>query len=121
MAHSGTVIRMRNVPGKPKKRALTAGLPYKTMAGHIETIPAGFEWDGATVPWPLVCLFPRHNHPIATCRHDWRCKHARNSRDRKFADDEFRKDVATTSWWLTEQFGYLGVRIGANLGIGSNF
>lgn len=44
-----------------------------------------------------------------------------NAEQRKWADEEFRKDVGETSWWITKQIGYLGVRIGAMFGIGSNF
>jgi hypothetical protein len=46
---------------------------------------------------------------------------AKNPVDRRFADKEFEKDVGKTSWWLTKKVGYLGVRIGAFLGIGCNY
>jgi hypothetical protein len=121
MAHSGTIIHMRNVPGNGKLRALDIPLPIKKMDGSMGLVPADFEWDGSSVPWIFQGFFPRHNHPIASCRHDWRCKNARTKAERLFADKEFEKDVGTTSWWITKKFGYAGVRIGAYLGIGNRF
>lgn len=120
MAHSGTIICMRNVPEKknPHLRKLTAHLPYLKMGGVMGLIPAGFEWDGSSVPWPFQGMFPRHRHPIASCRHDWRCLHAKTPAERLFADREFKKDVRKTSWWITAQAGYIGVRAGAMLGVG---
>jgi hypothetical protein len=124
MAASGTVICMRNVPEKknPHLRKLTAPLVCPRPApdgGMIPAlIPAGFEWDGSSVPWLFQGFFPRHRHPIASCRHDWRCKKAKTPAERKWADEQFRIDVGRTSWWITKQVGYLGVRIGALMGIG---
>lgn len=145
MAHSGTIIHMRNVPERPDNRALDAPLPCKMWDGWegAEEVPADFEWDGSSIEieaeekpwyirWPVAVLtspvnffnravFPRHDHPIASCRHDWRCRNAKNKDQRKWADRKFREDVGTTSWWVTKQTGYLGVRAGAMLGIGNNF
>lgn len=118
MAHSGTLIVMRNVPGKPLHRALWLPLSCPSFDGAIGQVPAGFEWDGSSVPWIFQRIFPRHNHPIASCRHDWRCRNAKSAAERAWADREFEKDVATTSWWITAKLGYLGVRIGAALGVG---
>ena len=115
------IIHMRNVPGKPNHRALDKPLPYMTREGKQEYIPKDFEWDGSSVPWFAQGIFPRHRHPVASCRHDKRCGDATCAEDRKFADLEFRKDVRKTSWWITAAAGYYGVRIGAFLGIGSNF
>jgi hypothetical protein len=112
---------MRNVPGKPNHRALTLPLYYKKFNGKKGIIPADFEWDGSSVPWIFQGLFPRHRHPIASCRHDWRCSKAKTPAERAFADKEFEKDVGKTSWWITKKIGYAGVRIGAWLGIGCNY
>lgn len=109
-------IYMRNIKGDGDKRQLTRPLP----CGSGE-IPTDFVWDGSSTPFIFRGLFPRHNHPIASCRHDWRCKHARNAAERKFADREFRKDVGRTSWKITEVVGYLGVRAGAMLGVGVHY
>lgn len=121
MAHSGTLIHMRNVPGNAKLRALDAPLICFNRDGSIGYIPKDFQWDGSSVPWIFQRVFPRHNHPIASCRHDWRCLRAKNAEERKWADEQFRKDVATTSWPITASIGYIGVRIGAYLGIGVRY
>jgi len=121
MAHSGTIIYMRNVPGSPKHRALTAPLVCKNRDGTEGEIPSEFIWDGSSVPFLFSSIFPRHEHPIASCRHDWRCRYARSPEERAWADKEFELDVGTTSWWITKKVGYIGVRIGAFLGIGVNY
>jgi hypothetical protein len=46
---------------------------------------------------------------------------AKNAQERRFADDEYKKDISTTASWLETQLGYAGVRIGSLLGIGNNF
>ena len=109
---------MRNVPGRPHNRALDAPLPLKMFDGTMGEIPAGFEWNGSSVPWLFQGIFPRHQHPIASCRHDYRCSTLKTSPERAWADREFEADVGTTSWWITKKTGYLGVRIGALLGLG---
>ena len=121
MAHSGTIIHMRNVPGCEEGRELDSPLVCVNYDGTSGEVPADFAWDGSSVPRILQGLFPRHNHPIASCRHDWRCKHAKNAAERKWADECFREDVGTTSWWITKQIGYLGARIGAAFGVGTNY
>ena len=116
------VIYMQSVPGEPDMRKLSSPLPYFDINTGPNFVPAGFSWDGSSVPMRgMFGLFPRHRHPIASCRHDYRCSIARNDKERKFADEEFRKDVGSTSWWITKQAGYIGVRIGAFFGIGNNF
>lgn len=116
-----TIICMRNVTGKPDHRALTAPLPYLKQDGTTGSIHAGFEWDGSSVPFIFQGFFPRHKHPVASCRHDYRCGKAKNKADRLFADKQFEIDVGKTSWWITKKIGYSGVRIGALFGVGSNF
>ncbi|RLB94627.1 MAG: hypothetical protein DRH26_00735 [Deltaproteobacteria bacterium] len=114
-------IFMKNVEGQPKMRELTSPLSCGTQNGNIESIPVGFTWDGSSVPWLFQGLFPRHRHPIASCRHDFRCGRAKNKADRKFADEQFKQDVTVTSWKITASVAYVGVRVGSFLGIGSNF
>ena len=116
-----TTIYMRNVEGKQKMRALTQPLCCMTQDGKDEYIPVDFEWDGSSVPIFFQMFFPRHRHPVASAKHDWRSSHAKNKKDRAFADKEFRKDVRKTSWRITAILGYVGVRVGAFLGIGSRF
>ena len=116
-----TIIHMRNVPGYGELRALDLALPYTKQNGTPGLIPVDFEWDGSSSPWPLRGVFPRHRHPVASCRHDFRCCKAKNKAERAFADKEFEKDVGATSWWITKKVGYYGVRIGALLGIGCKY
>ena len=118
---SEDIIYMRTVLERPNNRVLTRPLYCKNFDGMMGIIPVGFEWDGSSVPWVFQGFFPRHRHPIASCRHDWRCKNAKNAAERKFADEQFKLDVGETSWWITAQVGYIGVRAGAFLGIGNNF
>jgi hypothetical protein len=113
-----TIIHMRNVPGQPDMRALDIPLPLKNMDGSDGEVPIDYHWDGSSVPWLARGFFPRHRHPIASCRHDYRCEHAKTPEERLFADEEFKRDVRKTSWWITAQGGYLGTRIGAYLGSG---
>lgn len=118
---SEDIIYMRTVLERPNNRVLTRPLYCKNFDGTMGIIPVGFEWDGSSVPWVFQGFFPRHRHPIASCRHDWRCRNAKNAAERKFADEQFKLDVGETSWWITAQVGYIGVRTGAFLGIGNNF
>ena len=121
MPATGTLIHMRNVPGTDDDRALDKPLPVQMPDGTWEDIPVDYTWNGNSTPRLLQGIFPRHNHPIASCRHDYRCGKARNAAERKFADEQFELDVGTTSWWITKKVGYVGVRIGAFFGVGSNF
>lgn len=115
------IIHMRNIPGTDDARALDRPLPCLMPDGTTDMIPSDFSWDGNSTPFLVRPIFPRHNHPIASCRHDYRCGKAKNKAERKFADVEYERDVGTTSWWITKKVGYIGVRIGALFGIGSNF
>lgn len=121
MSEQATLITFQNVPGKPDHRKLYLSLPYIDFDGNDNFIPSGFVWNGSSVPFGFNAVFPRHRHPVASCRHDFRCALAKNAAQRKFADDEFEKDVGKTSWWVTKKLGWLGVRAGALLGIGSDF
>jgi hypothetical protein len=113
MSHTGTRIYMTNVPGSEKHMELHHPLAMRMFDGSWGVIPEGYRWDGSSVPWIFRGLFPRHDHPIASCRHDWRCVNAKNREERAWADKEFEQDVGTTSNYLTKKFGYIGVRIGA--------
>lgn len=121
MVHSKTIIYMCNVPGKPLLRTLTKPIECLMWDGSTELIPIGFSWDGSSVPWIFQGLFPRHRHPIASCKHDYRCNKAKNKTQRAWNDKQFKSDVDMTSWKITSLIGYVGVRIGAFFGIGNNF
>lgn len=91
---------------------------FEGMDGFV---PVDFESDGSSVPEVFRGLFPRHRHPVAFFRHDYRCSLAKNFAQRKWADQQFEADVGSTSWWITKKIGYLGVRFGALLGVGNRF
>jgi len=114
-------LEYRTVQGKPLWRALTKARRLLTPDGSIDTIPVDDEWDGSSVPWFLQGTFPRWRHPIASREHDWRCRFAKNREERKFADEMFEVRVGVTSWWITKKVGWLGVRLGAFLGIGVQY
>jgi hypothetical protein len=121
MAHSGTKIYMENVPEQPGLMMLSKPLPCRAFDGSDDFVPEGFQWNGNSTPPGLRWLFPKWNHPIASCKHDYRCGRAKNAEERAWADKEFENDVGTTSWWITKKLAYAGVRVGAFFGVGSNF
>lgn len=103
-------------------RALDKPLPcpmWPGWEGPVE-VPKNFVWDGNSSGL-FAPVYPTWNHPISSCRHDWRCLLAKTPEERLWADRAFRDDVGTTSWWVTKQIGYLGVRLGALLGIGVRY
>lgn len=116
-----TIVYMRTDPKRPLMRVLTRPLPCMNMDGTPGFVPEDFESDGSSVPELLRGVFPRHRHPVAFFRHDKRCRYTQNDAERLWADQEFKKDVRSTSWWITAQIGYIGVRIGAFFGVGSNY
>ncbi|MCD6526138.1 MAG: hypothetical protein J7K75_03995 [Desulfuromonas sp.] len=104
-------IYMRSVPGQLDVLELTQPLPCGD--GKIE---AGYRWNGASVgPLRKVPMlgFPKWKHPIATCRHDWRCEQAKTEEERLFADQEFMVDVGRGGTAWEQMKGYFGVRLGA--------
>ena len=143
MAHSGTIIHMRNVPNDDKLRALDQPLACEMPDGTTDDIPVDFEWDGSSseliyesdskvkkffvrlilspVNAVLRSVFPRHKHPVSSCKHDYRCGKAKNKEERLWADRKFKEGVGTTSGSVDQNVGYVGVRVGAFFGIGNNF
>ena len=113
-----TVVDLAGNP-LPDVRQLTSPIP----CGDGE-VPKGFISDGAScgvMRYAGIFAFPKHKHPIAFFRHDWRCSLAANAKERRFADNEFRLDVARTGTWWESIKGYIGVRLGAILGIGVRY
>lgn len=121
MTATGQLIHMRNVPGTDNERALDAPLPMLLPDGTTGEVPTDFVWNGNSVPFVFRGMFPQHNHPIASCRHDRGCELAKNKAEREFFDKRFEIDTGTTSYWITKKIGFIGVRIGAFFGIGSNY
>jgi hypothetical protein len=95
-------------------------------------VPIGFAFDGASAPrifWFIIPPFKRTKK--AACIHDWLCRGAKNMKERKVADEAFYKalrevriidkktgrEKSGIARWRC-QLGYLGVRVGAYMGIG---
>jgi len=112
------LVYMHTVFERPLARVLDKPLSCVLFGGSPGFVPVGFESDGSSVPEIFRGIFPRHRHPIAFFRHDYRCRIAKSKFERLWADKQFEKDVGTTSWWLTKKIGYIGVRIGAFFGAG---
>lgn len=108
-------IYMTAVKDTTDRMELTAPLPCGD--GYV---PKGFQWNGATVG-PLrhcpIIGFPKWKHPIATCRHDFRCGLAMTFEERLIADRLFRRDVGIRGTRWERLKGYIGVRIGAYFSI----
>jgi len=108
-------IHMQSVPNKLNWLELSRPLPCGDSY-----IPANFRWNGASsglFEKLIILNFPKWKHPIASCRHDWRCLKARTKKERAIADKLFYNDIGEggTKW---EQIkGYIGVRIGAFFGV----
>lgn len=91
--------------------------------GEVTIVPKGFEWDGASSPSIASWIIPKaYGTLIASCLHDYLCGLATCDEDRELADERFKYEIdmrgmsKTRSW-----FGYLGVRVGAFFGVGSNY
>lgn len=83
-------------------------------------IPVGFVFDGASTPrifWSIIPPFKLTKR--ASCVHDWLCKNARNSKDRRRADKIFAEALREMGMNPVRVFlGYVGVRLGALWGAG---
>lgn len=104
-------IYMKDVKDHTDMMELTEPLP----CGEGE-VPVGFRWNGSS-SGPLrnfpIIGFPKWKHPIASCKHDYRCSMATNKEERKIADQLFYKDVEKKGTKWEQIKGYLGVRFGA--------
>ena len=113
-------IKLSSIKGKVDWRRLTMPLPCGDGAVEVD-----FTYNGASSGIlrhiPLLG-FPKWKHPIATGRHDKRCAVANLIKEtdpklyqwmRKFADDEFFKDVGIGGTRWEQAKGWLGVRVGA--------
>lgn len=119
---------IESVKGKLDWKVLTKPLPCGN--GHI---PVPFEFDGSS-SGIFRFIIPKWRHPIASARHDWRCKLIRDmlamgmsmrdaQRLRKIADGLYKDDLgigqtSRTRSFIESSVGYIGVRIGAFFGAG---
>lgn len=90
------------------------------------TIPRGFVWDGASTPNAPLARFlaPKYHKNIrASCIHDFLCRIAKNSEDRRKADSAYyiAKKYIEKDHPLRSKIAWLGVRIGAFLGVGNYY
>lgn len=61
------------VPNKKNWFRLTKDYPF-TVDGVTETIPKGYEWDGATIPrwfWSIIGYYPMGAMAEPSVIHDW--------------------------------------------------
>jgi hypothetical protein len=109
-------LHLSTIPGRVDWRRTLNRLPCGD--GFIKP---GYKFNGASVGI-LRFLFPKWKHPIATGRHDMRCEiaelykktnRAEYNRLRKFADDEFKKDVRVGGNLWEVHAGHVAVRVGA--------
>jgi hypothetical protein len=93
------------------------------FTAHNVTVPKGFASDGASAPrlfWGIVPPFKRTKK--ASFVHDWLCRTAKNKEDRLKADRLFFTMLGEAKLNIVRcVIGYLGVRIGAFLGIGVHY
>lgn len=112
-------IYMRSVPGKLDVMELTRPLPCGNGL-----IPVGYRSNGASsgiFRKVLFLNFPKWKHPVASFKHDFRCERATSAEDRKFADQRYCIDVGKGGTKWEQVKGFVGVRIGAMFGVGSDY
>ena len=102
---------------------LTHDASYRTVAGPVSTVQAGFEFDWASVPWWLWGICPPAGlqgqpYGLAAMWHDWLYRHhAINgvAIERKVADDLFLEIMlyvgvsrwrARVMWMAVRGFGW---------------
>lgn len=90
---------------------------------HGVTVPAGFKSDGASCPrlfWAIIPPFKRTKK--AAFVHDYLCSVAKNKYDRRAADCLFYMILRRNGINIVRAtIGYIGVRIGALIGIGVRY
>lgn len=130
MTRGSNIIHMSSVPRNLNQRRLDQPLHCPWWEGYPKTIPESFIWNGSSSGWFFSRIFPRWRHPIASCRHDFRCMLAETPEQRAWSDKQFFYDVARTVELdrkarrrakIEACIGYIGVRIGAFFGIGVNY
>lgn len=90
------------------------------FTAHGTTVPKGFTFDGASAPrlfWGIIPPFKCTKK--AACLHDWNCRNAQDASDRKMADKLFHTMLLEAGLSKARALiGYIGVRLGARIGIG---
>lgn len=99
------------------RRRLLAPLVYFSAVlkpAREITVPAGFEYDGASVPWwiPVAYTALREAAEKAAAVHDWLYRHPEFC-SRAEADAVFREALeADGVGWFARNMAWLGVRAG---------
>lgn len=90
---------------------LTEAVEYQGPRYSFE-IPAGFEFDGASVPRPFWGWLPPHGRYLrAALVHDW--MYRKGFTTRAIADAVFREIMAYDGvWWGRHWLMWMGVRLG---------
>lgn len=87
---------------------------YSALLDREIVVPAGFEYDGASVPWwiPTAYTALREAAEKAAAIHDWLYRHPEFC-SRAEADAAFREALeADGVGWLARNVAWLGVRAG---------
>ncbi len=101
-------------PGMQKQKyKVTEGFAWRVDSHRVMHVKQGFEFDGASVPFFFIWIFPRaHSDYIqAACLHDW--LYCTQTTSRRFADRQFYLamrvlNVPVLYAWLM----YAAVRLG---------
>jgi len=118
-------ITLNSVPGVLDLKDLVKSIPCGGA-----WIPVPFRFNGSSSGWLGQLIIPRWRHPIASCRHDFRCRLIYTEYDlgnltfkevryyRQLADYYFKQDIkigqtSEIRSFLESNLGYMGVRIGA--------
>lgn len=92
---------------------------YQHKNGGLVVVPSGFETDFASIPQGFRWLVTGHdNTRKPAVVHDFLCRAAQNSKERKQADKIFKEAMkeAGVPWWK-RQLCYSAVRVFSILGI----
>lgn len=100
---------------KADRRQLLAPLVfYSVVLGREIVVPAGFEYDGASVPWwiPMAYVALREAAEKAGAVHDWLYTNPQGA-TREQADSVFREALeADGVGWFLRNAAFAGVRAG---------
>jgi hypothetical protein len=98
-------------------------ITFRDFTTHGVTIPSGFRSDGASAPRPFWWVIPPFKGTKkAAFIHDYLCSIAKDKYERRAADCLFY--IILIHCGLSKvraSIGYLGVRIGALMGIGVHY
>ena len=120
MSHFNSDLIVKVPFGEANKRTLSQDLHYfSDFADKLILVPAGFVYDGASVPKLFQRFYPKFGakYDYASCVHDFLCEEANShvgeeyKTKRKLADDIFKEIsiLAGVSKWRVHSM-YLAIR-----------